>query len=65
MAYPGGAADDIRELMDELDGAGDDFVGLLLSGVSETKMQKKKRHIYPERLLEHFITSDRNVNLFK
>lgn len=38
------ASDDVRELFDELTGAGDDFVGLLLcrmSGIEEKESQRE------------------------
>lgn len=45
------ASDDVRELFDELTGAGDDFVGLLLCRMSgnEEKESQRKLHKYIEK----------------
>lgn len=41
--YPWRAADNIRELFDELACAGDDFIGLLLRGVSEENTEEERQ----------------------
>lgn len=43
------ASDDVRELFDELTGAGDDFVGLLLCRMSGIEEKESQREWHRER----------------